>query len=254
MVRKPSPEKRNQFLDAALKLFVANGVQQTSTAAIAQAAGTAAGTLFLYFPTKQDLVNQLALKIGREQSEYVNSLLQPSQSARETFLAIWNGSLHWFLDHMDAYKFSQQIRTSNLVDELILNIAREQSEYINSQLQPSLPARETFLAIWQGSIRWFLENMDAYKYFRQVKDSHLVSDAVTQESGKYFVYYFTAIQKGLAEGAIQAYPVELIGEMLSQDLAGAMNLIERQPDASKQEEYIRLGFDLFWDGIKMAGN
>jgi AcrR family transcriptional regulator len=193
MVRKTSPEKRTHFLKSALKLFVQNGIQQTSTAEITADAGTAAGTLFLYFPTKQALV-----------------------------------------------------------DELILNIGREQSEYINSQLQPSLPARETFLAIWQGSIHWFLENMDAYKYFRQVKDSHLVSDAVTQESGKYFVYYFTAIQKGLAEGAIQAYPVELIGEMLSQDLAGAMNLIERQPDASKQEEYIRLGFDLFWDGIKTA--
>jgi len=42
--------------------------------------------------------------------------------------------------------------------------------------------------------------------------------------------------------------------MLSQDLAGVMNLIERQPDAYKQQEYIRLGFDLFWDGIKKARN
>ena len=195
MVRKTSPEKRAHFLNSALKLFVQNGVQQTSTAEITQDAGTAAGTLFLYFPTKQALV-----------------------------------------------------------DELILNIGREQSEYINARLQPSLPARETFLAIWQGSIRWFLEHMDAYKYFRQVKDSRLVSEAVTQESGKYFGYYFTAIQKGLAQGAIQPYPVELIGEMLSQDLAGVMNLIERQPDAYKQQEYIRLGFDLFWDGIKKARN
>lgn len=32
MVRKPDPEKRTQFLDAALKLFTRNDVQQTSTA------------------------------------------------------------------------------------------------------------------------------------------------------------------------------------------------------------------------------
>mgnify|MGYP002260972653 CR=1 FL=1 len=32
--------------------------------------------------------NQLTLNIGREQSEYVNSLLQPAMTARETFLAL----------------------------------------------------------------------------------------------------------------------------------------------------------------------
>jgi AcrR family transcriptional regulator len=193
MVRKTSPEKRAQFLNSALKLFVKNGVQQTSTAEITQDAGTAAGTLFLYFPTKQDLVNELILKVGREQSEYITSLLQPS-----------------------------------------------------------MPARETFLTIWNGSIRWFLENLGAYKYYRQVKDSRLISEEVIQESAKYLGYYFAAIQKGLAEGCIKTYPFELIGEMLSQDLSGIMDLIERQPDPSKQEEYIRLGFDLFWDGIKTA--
>ena len=75
MVRKLDPDKRKKFMDAALKLFVANGVQNTSTAEIAKAAGTAAGTLFLYFPTKQDLIHALVLKIGREQSETIHALL-----------------------------------------------------------------------------------------------------------------------------------------------------------------------------------
>jgi AcrR family transcriptional regulator len=191
MVRKPSPEKRTQFLDAALKLFILNGVQQTSTAAIAAEAGTAAGTLFLYFPTKQDLINQLTLKIGQEQSEYVNSLLVPSMNARETFLAIWNGSLHWFLDHMDDYRFFEQVRAANLVDE-----------------------------------------------------------ATVRESEAFLAYYFLAIQKGLAEGCLKPLPVELIGEMLHQDIVAVLNLIHRQPDRAKQEEYIQSSFPIFWDGIK----
>ena len=192
MVRKPSPEKRTQFLDAALKLFVVHGVQQTSTAAIAAEAGTAAGTLFLYFPTKQDLVNELALQIGREQSAYVNSLLQPSQSAREAFLAIWNGSLRWFQDNMDAYKFFRQIRTTNLVDE-----------------------------------------------------------ATVRESEKHLAYFFDAIQKGLAEGCLKQVPLELIGEMIYHGMAAVMDLIDRQPDRARQEEYVQSGFEIFWDGIKL---
>lgn len=192
MVRKPSPEKRAQFLDAALRLFVRHGVQQTSTAAIAAEAGTAAGTLFLYFPTKQDLVNELTLEIGRKQSEYINGLLSPSLKARETFLTIWEGSLRWFQDNLDAYKFFQQVRHSKLVDETIV-----------------------------------------------------------RESEKFFAYYFHAIQKGFSEGCLKPVPVELIGEMLSQDLVATLNLVERQPDQAKQKEYIRTGFAVFWDGIKL---
>lgn len=194
MTRKLSSEKREQYLSSALKLFVVNGVKNTSTAAIAKDAGTATGTFFLYFPTKQDLIQELVLKIGREQSDYIKSLLTPS-----------------------------------------------------------LSVRDTFLVIWEGSVRWFLENMEAYQYIRQVRDSGLIADEVVRESEKFFDYYYDAIQKGLVEGCIKPYPVELIGSMLYQNIVAVMNLIGAGSDPSKQEQYIQHGFDIFWDGIKAGG-
>lgn len=191
MPRVRSPEKKEVFLNAALKLFVAQGVQNTTTAEIAREAGTAAGTLFLYFATKQDLIDELLLKIGKEQSEYINSLLAPTLSARDTFLTIWNGSIGWFIEHMDAYHYQQQVRVSEMVPE-----------------------------------------------------------AVIQKSNMYFAYYYAAIQKGLAENAIQPYPVELIGGILYQDVVAVMNLIHTRQDAQWQQETARQGFDIFWDGIK----
>jgi AcrR family transcriptional regulator len=191
MVRKPSPEKRALFLSAALKLFVANGVQNTSTAAISREAGTAAGTLFLYFPTKGDLINELALKIGGEQSDYV----------------------------------------------------------IN-RLAPTLSVQETFYSIWDSSVRWFMENLDAFLYIQQVRHAGLLDKATVQESNKFFDYYYEVIQKGLAERAIKPYPVELIGEMLYQDVVAVMNLIKAQLDVEKRAAYIQAGFDIFWDGIR----
>ena len=191
MARKLSPEKKAQYLRSALKLFVANGVKNTSTAAIAQEAGTAAGTFFLYFPTKEDLINELVLEIGREQSETIKSLVSPSLSVRDTFFAIWD-----------------------------------------------------------GSVRWFLNNMEAYQYFRQVRDSGLIADEVVRESEQFFDYYYDAIQKGLTEKCIKPYPIELIGSMLYQDIVAVMNLIMAGSDPAKQQEYIQNGFDIFWDGIK----
>jgi AcrR family transcriptional regulator len=191
MARTLSPEKKAQYLRSALKLFVANGVKNTSTAAIAKDAGTAAGTFFLYFPTKGDLINELVLEIGREQSEYIKSILVPS-----------------------------------------------------------LTVRDTFFSIWEGSVRWFLDNMEAYQYFRQVRDSGLIADEVVRESEQFFDYYYAAIQRGLEETCIKPYPIELVGGMLYQDIVAVMNLIAAGSEPAKREEYIQLGFDIFWDGIK----
>jgi AcrR family transcriptional regulator len=190
-MRKLAPDKRESFLNAALKLFVAQGVQNTSTAAIAKEAGTATGTLFLYFPTKQDLINELILRIGWGQADTMKALLKPSLSVRDTFFTIWS-----------------------------------------------------------SSIRWFLENMDAYEYAQQVRDTGMVTETVVQESGKFFSYYYDAIQKGFEEGALKHYPADVIGGFLYQDIVAVMNLLRAEADPEKQEEIIQMGFDIFWDGIR----
>lgn len=191
MVRELSQEKREKFLQAALTLFVANGVQHTTTAEITRLAGTAAGTLFLYFPTKQHLIHELVLTIGRQQSETIHALLDPSLSARDTFFTIWSGSLHWMLQNAEAFSFIQQVR-----------------------------------------------------------DSGILAAEVVQESAKYFDYYYHAIQKGLSEGSIQPYSVELIGGFLYQDLVAVMNILMTEPHPARQQELIQNGFDIFWNGIK----
>ena len=190
-MRKLIPQKRARLLDAALKLFVEQGVVHTTTAQIAQQAGTAAGTLFLYFPTRQALLDELALSIGLEQSDYINTLLQPSFSA-------------W----------------------------------------------QTFEVIWRGSLGWFLHNSRAYLFIQQVRDTGLISPEAVQRSNQFFTYYYTAIQKGLQEGSIRALPADLIGEFLYQDIVALMNHLLRQPDASAREQIIQQGFDIFWRGIQ----
>jgi AcrR family transcriptional regulator len=195
MSRMLSTEKREIYLSTALKLFVEHGVQNTTTAAIAREAGTAAGTLFLYFPTKQELINELVLKIARDQSEAIRSLLNPSLTVRETFYAIWEGSLRWFMDHMDAYRYVQQVR-----------------------------------------------------------DSGMIAESVVQETNETLSYYYEAIQKGWSEGMIKPYPAELIGGILYQHVVAVMNLIRMQPDPDQQAMYIRQGFEIFWDGIRVESS
>jgi AcrR family transcriptional regulator len=191
MVRELSDEKRERLLKAALRLFAANGIQNTSTAEIAVEAGVASGTLFLYFPTKQHLVNELVFLVSKQEAEHINRLLSTPMSVRDTFFTIWDGSIRWLLDNMEAFNYSQQVRHSGVI-----------------------------------------------------------SEATTLESGKYFSFYYETIQRGLQEGIIKAYPIDLIGGFLYQDIVAVMNHIRIQPDNNTLGESIQKGFDLFWDGIK----
>ncbi len=193
MVRNLSPEKREKFLNAALKLFVKNGVQNTTTAAIAQEAGAGAGTLFLYFPTKQSLINELVIHIGRQHLTHMQSLLAPARSVRDTFATIW-----------------------------------------------------------EDSIRYFLNNINAYQYLQQVRNSGWIDEATVNETAGFYIYYYDAIQKGNAEGSIKPYPLEMIGEFLYQDIVAAMNILRLQTDHAKQQEIVQQGFDIFWNGIKKS--
>ena len=68
MARPLSEEKRQALLDAAAE-FVASLGTGASTAKIAKAAGVSEGTLFTYFPTKDDLLNQLFLEIEADLAE-----------------------------------------------------------------------------------------------------------------------------------------------------------------------------------------
>jgi hypothetical protein len=110
--------------------------------------------------------------------------------------------------------------------------------------------RATFFTIWDGSIRWFMENMQAYQYNQQVRDSGLIDPAVTAETARYLDYFFIAIQKGFTQGSIKPYPLELICGILYQDIVAIMNIVMVTTDPAQQEEAIQSGFEIFWAGIK----
>src|ERR1700682_5831886 len=63
MARLLSEEKRNALLSAAASAVALAGVA-ASTTRIAKDAGVAEGTLFIYFPTKDELLNQLYLDLN----------------------------------------------------------------------------------------------------------------------------------------------------------------------------------------------
>src|SRR5215469_5654632 len=66
-------ETRQRILSEAIRLFRADGWHDTTTRAIAAAAGIAAGTLFNYFPTKEAIAAELIAEAMQRAAESSSS-------------------------------------------------------------------------------------------------------------------------------------------------------------------------------------
>lgn len=65
-VRAPAADKRDAILKAAIRIFARHGFFNAQVADVARAAGVAAGTVYLYFRNKDDLLVSIFEKTMRE--------------------------------------------------------------------------------------------------------------------------------------------------------------------------------------------
>jgi AcrR family transcriptional regulator len=61
--RRRSPRRREDLVDAAVRVFATTGVAGTSVDEIVRAAGVAKGTFYLYFETRDDIVTAVAERL-----------------------------------------------------------------------------------------------------------------------------------------------------------------------------------------------
>lgn len=60
--RRPAEEREAQIIEAAFTAFAANGLDETRLEDIARLAGVAKGTIYLYFPNKEALFQEMILR------------------------------------------------------------------------------------------------------------------------------------------------------------------------------------------------
>lgn len=115
--RRGVADKRAALLDAALGLFGRGGLQSVPTSAIAREAGVAKGTLFVYFETKEQLINELYLEVVARQIAAVTAELDPKAQPERRFRAYWFAFARWYLDHGYAAAFMLQCEVSSVLTE-----------------------------------------------------------------------------------------------------------------------------------------
>ncbi|MDF7681597.1 TetR/AcrR family transcriptional regulator [Enterobacteriaceae bacterium ESL0689] len=132
MARPKSQNKKQALLAAATAAFAETGIA-ASTSVIARNAGVAEGTLFCYFATKDELINQLYLTLHSELIQTLASGLiadktQPQKNAR----CIWQSYINWSIHHPVEYKAIRRLSLSERIsDETRRQAERMFPEVIN---------------------------------------------------------------------------------------------------------------------------
>ncbi|KPC52521.1 TetR/AcrR family transcriptional regulator [Amantichitinum ursilacus] len=114
MARPLSEDKQFALLAAAAELVALQGVG-APTSQIARQAGVAEGTLFRYFATKDDLLNQLYLHLKSELCTALTAENLAAYSLKERAHAVWNLYIDWGLAHPLAAKALSQLHVSDKV-------------------------------------------------------------------------------------------------------------------------------------------
>lgn len=116
MARPLSEEKREAILAAAIELVATQGTG-APTAKIAKAAGFAEGTLFTYFATKDDLLNQVFLEIETELAAALLDGYPAGGSPYERTRHLWDCLIDWGAANPAKRKAMRQLKVSDRVSE-----------------------------------------------------------------------------------------------------------------------------------------
>jgi AcrR family transcriptional regulator len=110
--------KRALIFNTALTLFVEHGFHGTATAKIAKEAGVANGTLFLYFPTKDQLIQELYIDIKEQLNNTILLDYDESWKLKDRFYHIFKTSINWSLDNKNEFRFIQMVHSSPYIHQI----------------------------------------------------------------------------------------------------------------------------------------
>ena len=122
--------KRNLILDTTLNLISEFGFHGTPISMIAQRAGVGAGTIYRYFPNKEELINELFKEIKRKIIKAMLNNYREEGSYKARFRHLWMNMVQYFIKHPKEFQFTEQHRYAPYMS----NLTREESFMILSPI------------------------------------------------------------------------------------------------------------------------
>ncbi|MCG8572874.1 MAG: TetR/AcrR family transcriptional regulator, partial [Spirochaetes bacterium] len=124
--------KKQLILDTTLRLITENGIQGSPVSLIAKEAQVAIGTIYHYFPAKQDILNELFCNLCKEIGEVLKSGDNPQLNIKERFFHFYQRFFQFFIDHPKAFFFIEQYGNPPFIpEEIVIDTKKYYQEAID---------------------------------------------------------------------------------------------------------------------------
>ncbi|VVK48210.1 HTH-type transcriptional repressor Bm3R1 [Klebsiella pneumoniae] len=279
MARPKSEDKKQALLEAATAAFAQSGIA-ASTSAIARSAGVAEGTLFRYFATKDELLNELYLAIKLRLVRTMIAGLDPDEKRpKENARNIWNSYIDWGVRNPMEHKAIRRMALSERITDETRRQVKESFPELNEMCQ--LSVKEIFLSeayraiklrlvrtmiagldpdekrpkenarnIWNSYIDWGVRNPMEHKAIRRMALSERITDETRRQVKESFPELNEMCQLSVKEIFLsEAY--RAFGDALFLSLAET-TIEFASHDPQRAREIIALGFEAMWHALHEA--
>jgi AcrR family transcriptional regulator len=112
-----SIDKRNALIQATIQLVNNNGFHATPMSKIAKMAEVSPATIYLYFKSKQDLVNKTYIEVKATYTAFAFATYTHNMTVEDGFKLIWNRIADFKLKESEKALFLAQCDNTPMVDE-----------------------------------------------------------------------------------------------------------------------------------------
>ena len=115
-VKLKNPEKIELIYKATLKLVKTNGLAGLNMAAIGKEAKLGMGTMYVYFKSKEELINSLFKKLKGLNTTRIYSTIEPDAPFKVNMKKLFDSYIKNRIDYFEEHFFVEQCSNSHFLD------------------------------------------------------------------------------------------------------------------------------------------
>ena len=121
-------DKKEQIFISTLRLINTHGFHGSPMSKIAKEADVAVGSIYHYFPSKEDLIIELYWYCKEKLNSQVFTTVDCTLAYESRFKIIWQRLVLYYLDHLEHFGFLEQFYGSPFYEGIRTNIIKQKTE------------------------------------------------------------------------------------------------------------------------------
>jgi len=115
-VKLKDPDKIQLIYSATLKLVKENGLPGLNMAAIGKEAKLGMGTMYVYFKSKEELINSLFKRLKSLNTNRIYSVIKPNAPFKVSMKDLFDNYIKNRIDYFEEHFFVEQCSNSHYLD------------------------------------------------------------------------------------------------------------------------------------------